>query len=53
MTVVSFADCRSSRLSCVEGSRRFASDERGESGGRPSECSGHSRHTHIAAAEAD
>jgi ABC-2 type transport system ATP-binding protein len=33
-----FADCRSARLEFVEGWRMFASDEGGESSGRPSEC---------------
>ena len=35
MTGSRFADCRSSRLDCVEGLAQFASDEGGESGGLP------------------
>jgi hypothetical protein len=35
MTGARFADCRSSRLCCLDGLSLFASDEEGESGGPP------------------
>jgi hypothetical protein len=38
MTAVRFADCRSSWPGFVEAGALLASDEGGESGGRPSEC---------------
>jgi hypothetical protein len=46
MTGSRLADCRNSRLSCVEASPTFASDEGGEFAGGPSECNRYSRQTY-------